>query len=108
MTKGYFVSHCYSRDSDDFIKALIEGRFDGVFMLSNRYIASQLNSIASAGIPIVLYKTRDYSFLEPNIVKVAPDIYAGITQANSYLIARGHKKIILAPPPPYNMKREKG
>lgn len=24
MTKGYFVSHCYSRDSDDFIKALIE------------------------------------------------------------------------------------
>ncbi len=108
MTKGYFVSHCYSRDSDDFIKALIEGRFDGVFMLSNRYIASQLNSIASAGIPIVLYKTRDYSFLEPNIVTVAPDIYAGITKAISYLIARGHKKIILAPPLRYNMNLRKG
>lgn len=107
MTKGYFVSHCYSRDSDDFIKALIEGRFDGVFMLSNRYIASQLNSIASAGIPIVLYKTRDYSFLEPNIVTVAPDIYAGITKAISYLIARGHKKIILAPPLRYNMNLRK-
>ena len=108
MTKGYFVSHCYSRDSDDFIKALIEGRFDGVFMLSNRYIASQLNSIASAGIPIVLYKTRDYSFLEPNIVTVAPDIYAEITKAISYLIARGHKKIILAPPLRYNMNLRKG
>ena len=108
MTKGYFVSHCYSRDSDDFIKALIEGRFDGVFMLSNRYIASQLNSIASAGIPIVLYKIRDYSFLEPNIVTVAPDIYAGITKAISYLIARGHKKIILAPPLRYNMNLRKG
>lgn len=108
ITKGYFVSHCYSRDSDDFIKALIEGRFDGVFMLSNRYIASQLNSIASAGIPIVLYKTRDYSFLEPNIVTVAPDIYAGITKAISYLIARGHKKIILAPPLRYNMNLRKG
>lgn len=108
MTKGYFVSRCYSRDSDDFIKALIEGRFDGVFMLSNRYIASQLNSIASAGIPIVLYKTRDYSFLEPNIVTVAPDIYAGITKAISYLIARGHKKIILAPPLRYNMNLRKG
>lgn len=108
MTKRYFVSHCYSRDSDDFIKALIEGRFDGVFMLSNRYIASQLNSIASAGIPIVLYKTRDYSFLEPNIVTVAPDIYAGITKAISYLIARGHKKIILAPPLRYNMNLRKG
>ena len=77
-------------------------------MLSNRYIASQLNSIASAGIPIVLYKTRDYSFLEPNIVTVAPDIYAGITKAISYLIARGHKKIILAPPLRYNMNLRKG
>ena len=94
--KGYFVSHCYSRDGDDFIQMLIEGRFDGVFMLSNRYTAKQLNEIASAGIPIVLYKTRDYSFLEPNIVTVAPDIYGSIVKTVSYLIARGHKRIILA------------
>ena len=76
--KGYFVSHCYSRDGEDFIQMLIEGRFDGVFMLTNRYTASELNEIAGAGIPIVLYKTRDYSFLEPNIITVAPDIYGGI------------------------------
>lgn len=106
--KGYFVSHCYSRDGEDFIQMLIEGRFDGVFMLSNRYTASQLNEIAKAGIPIVLYKTRDYSFLEPNIVTVAPDIYGGITKAVNYLIARGHKKIILAPPLRYNMNLKKG
>lgn len=106
--KGYFVSHCYSRDGEDFIQMLIEGRFDGVFMLSNRYTASQLNEIAQAGIPIVLYKTRDYSFLESNIVTVAPDIYGGIMKAVSYLIARGHKRIILAPPLRYNMNLKKG
>ena len=108
MDRGYLVSHCYSRNSDDFIRMLIEGRFDGVFMLSNRYTASQLNVIAGAGIPIVLYKTRDYSFLKPNIVTVAPDIYAGITKAVSYLILRGHKRIILAPPLRYNMNLQKG
>ncbi|MDO4328115.1 MAG: LacI family DNA-binding transcriptional regulator [Lachnospiraceae bacterium] len=106
--KGYFVSHCYSRDGADFIQMLIEGRFDGVFMLSNRYTASQLNEIARAGIPIVLYKTRDYSYLEPNIVTVAPDIYGGILKTVSYLIVRGHKKIILAPPLRYNMNLRKG
>ncbi len=106
--KGYFVSHCYSRDGADFIQMLIEGRFDGVFMLSNRYTASQLNEIAGAGIPVVLYKTRDYSFLEPNIVTVAPDIYGGIKKTVSYLIVRGHKKIILAPPLRYNMNLKKG
>ena len=56
--RGYFVSHCYSRDGDEFIQMLIEGRFDGVFMLSNRYTAAQLNQIAGAGIPVVLYKTQ--------------------------------------------------
>lgn len=106
--KGYFVSHCYSRDSDDFIQMLIEGRFDGVFMLSNRYTAKQLNEIAAAGKPIVLYKTRDYSFLEPNIVTVAPDIYGSVMKTVSYLAVRGHQKIILVPPLRYNMNLEKG
>lgn len=106
--KGYFVSHCYSRDGGDFIQMLIEGRFDGVFMLSNRYTANQLNEIAGAGIPIVLYKTRDYSFLKPNIVTVAPDIYGGMMKTINYLIARGHERIILAPPLRYNMNLRKG
>ncbi|MGL5434098.1 MAG: LacI family DNA-binding transcriptional regulator [Lachnospiraceae bacterium] len=106
--KGYFVSHCYSRDGDDFVQMLIEGRFDGVFMLSNRYTATQLNQIAGAGIPIALYKTRDYSFLEPNIVTVVPDIYGGVMKTVSYLAVRGHKKIILVPPLRYNMNLEKG
>ncbi len=106
--QGYFVSHCYSRDGADFIQMLIEGRFDGVFMLSNRYTASQLNEIAKAGIPVVLYKTRDYSFLEPNIVTVAPDIYGSIRKTVGYLIAKGHKRIILAPPLRYNMNLKKG
>lgn len=108
MDNGYFVSHCYSRDGEDFIQMLVEGRFDGVFMLSNRYTARQLNEIAAAGIPIVLYKTREYSFLEPNIVTVAPDIYGGIARTVNYLIVRGHKKIILAPPLRYNMNLRKG
>lgn len=71
---GYNVSHCYSRDGDDFIQSLISGRYDAVFMLSNRYKAVQLNRIAEAGIPVVLYKTREYSHLEPNIVAVAPNL----------------------------------
>lgn len=108
MDRGYFVSHCYSRDGEDFIRMLIAGRFDGVFMLSNRYTASQLNEIAEAGIPVVLYKTREYSFLEPNIATVAPDIRGGIRKAVSYLVLRGHRRIILAPPIRYNMNLKKG
>lgn len=106
--KGYFVSHCYTRDGDDFIQMLIEDRFDGVFMLSNRYTADQLNQIARAGIPVVLYKSRDYSFLEPNIVAVAPNIYDGVVKTVNYLVFRGHKRIMYIPPLRYKMNIKNG
>ena len=105
---GYNVSHCYSRDGDDFIQSLISGRFDGVFMLSNRYKAEQLNRIADAGIPVVLYKTRDYSHLEPNIVAVAPDLYSGVEKTVNYLVFRGHRRILFVPPLRYNMHINRG
>ena len=105
---GYFVSHCYSRDGDDFIQMLITGRFDGVFMLSNRYTAQQLNQIAEAGIPIVLYQTREYRDLAPNIVTVVPDIRSGITKTINYLVFRGHQRILFVPPLRYNLSMERG
>lgn len=105
---GYFVSHCYSRDGEDFIQMLIEGRFDGVFMISNRYTSSQLNEIAKAGIPVVLYKSREYSALEPDIVTVAPDFYGGVVKTVNYLIFRGHKRIMFVPPFRYNTNMKKG
>ena len=106
--EGYNVSHCYSRDGDDFIQSLISGRFDGVFMLSNRYTAQQLNRIADAGIPVVLYKTRDYSHLEPKIVAVVPDLYSGVEKTVNYLVFRGHRRILFVPPLRYNMHINRG
>lgn len=108
LESGYFVSHCYSRDGDDFIQMLISGRFDAVFMLSNRYTAQQLNTIAAAGIPLVLYKTRDYNDLDPAITAVAPDIYSGIMKTINYLVFRGHRRILFVPPLRYNMNMEDG
>ena len=105
---GYNVSHCYSRDGDDFIQSLISGRYDAVFMLSNRYKAVQLNRIAEAGIPVVLYKTREYSHLGPNIVAVAPNLYSGVEKTVNYLVFRGHQRILFVPPLRYNMHLNRG
>lgn len=105
---GYNVSHCYSRDGDDFIQSLISGRYDAVFMMSNRYKAEQLNYIAKSGIPMVLFKTREYSHLEPNIVAVAPNLYSGVEKTVNYLVFRGHRRILFVPPLRYNMHLNRG
>lgn len=106
---GYNVSHCYSRDGDDFIQSLISGRYDAVFMLSNRYKAVQLNRIAEAGIPVVLYKTREYSHLEPNIVAVAAQPgTAAWKRLSTIWCSAGHRRILFVPPLRYNMYITRG
>lgn len=102
--KGYYVSHCYSRDDANFIPMLIARQFDAVFMMSNRFSTAQLNEIAKAGIPVVLYKTRNYGTLEPNIVTVAPDYYDGVRKSVNYFAMKGHKQIALVPPIRYKIQ----
>lgn len=96
--KGYYVSHCYSKDGEEYIQMLISRQFDGIFMMSNRFSTAQLNEIADAGIPIVLYKTRKYGELRPNIATVAPDYRDAVEKCVNYLAMRGHKRIALIPP----------
>lgn len=96
--QGYYVSNCYSRDGEDFIQMLIDRQFDGVFMMSNRFSAAQLNAISDAGIPIVLYKTKLYKKLNGNIVTVVPDLKDAVSKSVDFLAMRGHKRIALIPP----------
>ena len=96
--KGYYVSHCYTRDGDDFINSLIDRQFDAIFMMSNRFTARQLNVIADMHIPLVLYRSRVYEGLDSSVVTVAPDIYEGVRQSVNYLAFKGHEHIALIPP----------
>jgi DNA-binding LacI/PurR family transcriptional regulator len=109
IEKGYTVSHCFSRDGEGFLKSLISQRYDGIFMMSNRYSSGQLNFIANSGIPMVLYQTREYKHeLASNIVAVVPDLYLAITKSLNYLALNGHRRILLAPPLRYQVKLSDG
>lgn len=102
--KDYYISLCSSRVDDDFIKMLVNRRFEGIFMTSNAFSVEQLNYIASRGIPMVLFKTRNYVGLDPRIVTVAPDFYNGVKKSMEYLMLKGHRRIALIPPVRYKTK----
>ena len=99
--RGYFSCLFYSRKEDRFIDKLIEGRFAAIFMASNAFEAEKLNRIVRNGIPLILYKSRDYVGLDPKIVIRAPDIYNGIKQIVNYLVLKGHRRIAYIPPVKY-------
>ena len=102
--KGYYVSHCYSRDSEEFIQQIIARQFDAVFMMSNLFSTAQLNMLADASIPVVLYKTRNYGDFHPGIATVVPDYSDGVVKSVNYLAMKGHERIALIPPVRYKMQ----
>jgi DNA-binding LacI/PurR family transcriptional regulator len=70
-------------------------------MTSNRFSVDQYNQIAANNIPMVLFKTREYSGLDPRIVTVAPNFYNGVMKSMDYLILKGHERIAYIPPVKY-------
>lgn len=96
--KGYFSNLFFSHKDDAFINKLIEGRYDSIFMASNAFEASQLNRIVENGIPLILYRSRNYQGLDTRIVIRVPDFYDGVQRVLNFLILKGHRRIAYIPP----------
>lgn len=94
----FYSSLFYAQRSDSFIRRIMSGRFDAIFMTSNGFSPQQLNRLVDGGTPVILYKSRDYEGLSSRIVAIAPDFYDGVCQAMRHLVGRGHKKIAYIPP----------
>lgn len=98
LNRGFYTSLFFARLDDLFIQRLISGQFDAVFMTSNGFTSQQLNRIVDSGTPMILYKSRIYQDLSPEIVSMAPDTYDSVLQAMRYLIEKGHRRIAYIPP----------
>jgi DNA-binding LacI/PurR family transcriptional regulator len=107
FSKGYYVSVLYSRKNEELLRMLVQRQYEGIFMMTNVFTTSQLNSLAK-NIPMVLYKTRNYGELDASIVTVAPNYYDGVKKSVEHLALKDHKRIALIPPLRYQTKGVKG
>jgi LacI family transcriptional regulator/LacI family purine nucleotide synthesis repressor len=96
--RGYNIFLCNSHQDNSFIKMLLSHRMDGIFIATSIYSIEQLNFIASQNMPVVLYKTREYSGLDQRIKSICVDYYGAAETLASHLINRGHIKIAYIPP----------
>jgi DNA-binding LacI/PurR family transcriptional regulator len=102
------VSLRYSKPTNEYLQMIVRSNYEGIFMMTNIYSAEQLNYVAEFGIPIILYKTRNYESLHSRIVTVAPNYADGVEKSVDYLAIKGHKRIALIPPVKYITKGIKG
>ena len=100
----YYSMLFYSVLKDSFVDQIISLQFDAVYLTSNGFSTAQLNRIAESGIPIVLYRSRDYGKLSGRISVIAPDITDGIRKCVDYLVLRGRRRFGFVPPLKYRTK----
>ncbi len=105
--KGYTVSlMTIIRDNDliakeSYIDTLISRKFDAIYVANSSLAEKQINRLVSAGVPVLLYTTRDYIGLDENIRFLAPDYRNGVYQLIDMLIRLGHSRIAFIPNPLY-------
>lgn len=95
---GYKLFLCASHQEDSFLKSIVNGRLDGIFLGTSIYKAEQINWIVRNDIPVVLYKTRKYENLDARVKCLEIDYYRATYEITVRLIKRGFCKIGFFPP----------
>lgn len=91
--KGYIISLCANRNSQEFVSQIISRQFDGIVISSISFPEQFIQQLVDARIPVVLLKNRDYEKIE-GVGTINTGLYIGSRECVKYLIAKGRKNIL--------------
>ncbi|MDO4632707.1 MAG: LacI family DNA-binding transcriptional regulator [Eubacteriales bacterium] len=96
--KGYKLFLCTSHQDDRFLRSMTNHRLDGIFLGTSIYSSDQINQMAENGIPIVLYKAKEYDHLDPRVRCLEIDYTSGTYEITRHLLDQGFEKAAYMPP----------
>lgn len=91
--KGYMISLCANRNTEEFIAQIISRQYDGVIISSISFPESYIKQLVAAKLPVVLLKNRDYN-LTDGVATIGTGLYQGARDCVKHLVERGRKNIL--------------
>lgn len=91
--KGYIISLCANRNSEEFLAGIIARQYDGVVISSISFPEKYIRRLTGVGLPVVLLENRDYHGLK-NVGRIDTGLYLGARECVSHLLSCGRKNII--------------
>lgn len=92
--KGFLISLCKNRNTQEFVTQVISRQYDGIVISSTSFPEEYLKQFVDANIPLVLFMNRRYYNIPPTIGVIDSGLYSGIRESVRYLISKGKKNII--------------
>jgi len=91
--KGYLISLCSNRNTEEFVSQIISRQYDGIIISSISFPESYINLFIKAQIPVVLLKNREYENVE-GVGMINTGLYEGARECVRYLVDKGKKNIL--------------
>jgi DNA-binding LacI/PurR family transcriptional regulator len=91
--KGYIISLCANRDSEEFVRQMILRRVDGIIINSLSFPEDLVQDFVEAQIPVVVFMSRQYlnSF---NVARIGAGLYHGTRDSVRLFTTKGKRHII--------------
>lgn len=91
--KGYFISLCTNRNTEEFVRQIISRRFDGIIISSISFPETFIQQFIDAGVPVVILRNRDYDHVK-GAGFIHTGLYKGARQCVRYLYEKGRQNIL--------------
>ena len=92
--KGYIVSLMGARNSADFINRILARQVDAVIISSASLEDVYIQQLVDAGLPVVLFMTRDYGNITGRVARIYTGIESGIMAAVRLLYDSGCRHLV--------------
>lgn len=92
--KGYLISLCSNRNTQEFVSQVISRQYDGIIISSSSFPEEYVRQFIDASIPIVLFLNRKYHNVPKKVGIINSGLYCGAKDAVKYLVSKGRKHLL--------------
>lgn len=92
--KGYLISLCSNRNTQEFVSQVISRQYDGIIISSSSFPEKYVKQFVDANIPLVLFFNRRYHNIPKKVGVINSGLYWGARECVKYLISKGRKHLL--------------
>lgn len=92
--KGYLISLCANRNTEEFVSQVISRQYDGIIISSSSFPVKYVKKFVDANIPTILFMNRRYYDIPKNVGIINSGLYSGARDCVRHLVECGRDNLL--------------
>lgn len=92
--KGYLISLCANRNTEEFVSQVISRQYDGIIISSSSFPEEYVKRFVDANIPTILFMNRRYYNVPKQVGIINSGLYSGSRDCVRHLVECGRKNLL--------------